>query len=480
MLQLPAEILCLIIKKTSASCKKNLSRTCKYINYLINNEPYIHKNNMYKTKELNFGSNNTSWKKNAQRIYFKNIYNTEYINFNLTFNMNALTHLIFKNTYISTLDLSNCPGLVFLKITDCIVKKIENLEHSLIKKLYIVLSTVIDSIKLNKEIQNINLDYTIFSQLEIPTVNSIAKFSAKNCTFNVNLPINNITALKKIGVDSIEHSVFQLIFQTSKTLNSFDAQVINPGSLVGFASRKLKKLRLVNSSVDISKLNIFSLEKLYLIENRYDNFNFLDQYKHSLVKLEISGRIGFPTKFIAAFKNLKSLYLNGNIDIDISDINSNLKTLYLNCSHIGNLHLLSKFKSSLKKLYISTFEFDSYPPKETGISPFESIGACVLLKKVALRFKGLYVNDFVNFLDPLVNLSNLTILDVNGLFVDENQLNFIHRMKSLKFINLPKNCIYTTQYSKYIYSFALNWSRFSKYTKLFYRKLISNVVVIIY
>ena len=40
----------------------------------------------------------------------------------------------------------------------------------------------------------------------------------------------------------------------------------------------------------------------------YCTFNFLDQYKHSLVKLEISERIGFPTKFIAAFKNLKSLF----------------------------------------------------------------------------------------------------------------------------------------------------------------------------
>ena len=44
ILNIPNDLLSYIIEKCSVICIKNLSRTCKRIQYLINNDQYIHNN----------------------------------------------------------------------------------------------------------------------------------------------------------------------------------------------------------------------------------------------------------------------------------------------------------------------------------------------------------------------------------------------------------------------------------------------------
>ena len=184
ILSIPEELLeYILLNITNTKDILNVSMVCKLFNNFINTNKFMHMNNVYNTKCLSFGNVNNSWKSMVTTLCI-NEFTTEYIN--IVFNFETcIQKLELTNIYINVLDISKCISIKKLIVNNAIVKDLIGVDTAKeLVKLNVSMSTL-SIIKISPYLKNLNLNYTILQSLFIPVKNSLIKFQAKNCNFNL-------------------------------------------------------------------------------------------------------------------------------------------------------------------------------------------------------------------------------------------------------------------------------------------------------
>lgn len=460
-----------------------VSRVCKLFNKFINTSKVMHLNNVYDTRFLCFGNVNNSWKSKVSTLCMKNIFNRKYETIRFKFET-CIQKLVLTNINIDELDITNCILIKKLIVTNAVVKYIVGVDTAKeLVKLDVSMSTF-NNIKISSYLKNLNLNYTIIQSISIPVENSLVKFQAKNCNFNlINSDAVNCLPLSysKLVTFSIKSTgVWDILFGTTwgstqragrfgRSINSIcidNSSVKNLYFLNG-CSNKLKWLEISNSRIkNMEKIRgyVYSLQNICLRENKINNFDFIKKYKE-LVSLEIVETTNkYASEFIHELENLKKLRLTGDIIFNLKNINSKapLEVLYLDIYILENIKLISRFRTHLKKLNISASDY----------LVIEPISECINLVKLRINNKRFSsIGDDFDILRPLIKLDKLKVLDMNGVFLKMKQLAVFNEMANLKLVNLPIKFYYKIKRSDRIrYSFKEHWIGFSKKKHVYYRK----------
>ena len=457
---------------------KVMSEVCKLFNNLIKYTNYIHKNKTYKTKSLEFGYIDNSWKRTLDIIKFKNIHTYPYSSIDFLFET-SIKYMYFDNITISRIDITKCVSLNSLIIENSLLHSIVGLENSkCLIKLKILFSTI-ELIEINSFLKKLNLNYTYITRIIIPSNTELIKFETLNCdlininnNFN-NIPINyrNITSFSSSSTGPM---ILPINLKNIKNIKMSMPSICNLDFLE-YSNNKIKKFELSKSKIgsEITKINSYinSIEKIYLRENTILNFNFLISYKNSLTTLEINENISYSTVFLKELIHLKSLSIKGHITFDLNSIQkASLETLRLDVISIINIENIINHKKTLKKLSISSVSID--------LINLNSIGCCLDLLKLKIAIKGLFVFEDDDFLNPLIGLEKLKYLDLNGVYLFLPQIKILKYLKCIRYINLPRNLSEAASarnpHSRFnsgvMYSFKHNWIRFSKKEKISYRQ----------
>lgn len=447
-----------------------VSRVCKLFNKFINTSKGMHLNNVYDTRFLCFGNVNNSWKSKVSTLCMKNIFNSKYETIRFKFET-CIQKLVLTNIYIDVLDITNCILIKKLIVTNAVVKSIVGVDTAKeLVKLDVSMSTF-NNIKISSYLKNLNLNYTIIQSISIPVENSLVKFQAKNCNFNLDndsvcLPLS----YSKLVTFSIKSTgVWDTTFGSTALcqLGSINSICIDNSSVTNLyflngCSNKLKCLEISNSRIkNMEKIQgyVYSVQNICLRENKIHNFDFIKKYKE-LVSLEIIETTNkYASEFIHELENLKKLRLTGDIIFNIKNINSKapLEVLYLDIYILENIKLIAGFKEHLKKLNISAYDY----------LVIEPISECINLVKLRINHKRFSSIE----LSPLIKLDKLKVLDMNGVFLKMKQLVVFNEMANLKLVNLPIKFYYKIKSSDKIrYSFKEHWIGFSKKKHVYYRK----------
>lgn len=447
-----------------------VSRVCKLFNKFINTSKVMHLNNVYDTKFLCFGNVNNSWKSKVSTLCMKNIFNSKYETIRFKFET-CIQKLVLTNIYIDELDITNCILIKKLIVTNAVVKSIVGVDTAKeLVKLDVSMSTF-NNIKISSYLKNLNLNYTIIQSISIPVENSLVKFQAKNCNFNLinNDEVNCLPLLySKLVTFSIKSKgVWDTTFGSSINSICIDNSSVKNINFLNGCSTKLKCLEISNSRIkNMEKIRgyVYSVQNICLRENRINNFDFIKKYKE-LVSLEIVETTNkYASEFIHELENLKKLRLSGDIIFNIKNINSKapLEVLYLDIYILENIKLIAGFRAHLKKLNISAYDYLAIEP----------ISECINLVKLRINNKRFSsIGDDFDILRPLIKLDKLKVLDMNGVFLKMKQLDVFNEMANLKLVNLPIKFYYKIKRSDKIrYSFKEHWIGFSKKKHVYYRK----------
>jgi len=451
---------------------KVMSEVCKLFNNLIKYTNYIHKNKTYKTKLLEFGCIDNSWKRTLDIIKFKNIHTYPYSSIDFLFET-SIKDMYFDNITISRIDITKCVSLNSLIIKNSLLHSIVGLENSkCLIKLKIIFSTI-ELIEINSFLKKLNLNYTYIRRIIIPSNTGLIKFETLNCDIiNIDNNFNHIP-INYRNITSFSSSSTGPMILPNNLTNIKNIKLSIPSicnlDFLEYSNNKIKKFELSKSKIgyEITKINshINSIEKIYLRDNNISNFNFLISYKNSLNTLEINENISYSTVFLKELINLKSLSIKGPILFDLNSIQkASLETLRVDVTMIINIENIINHKKTLKKLSLSTVSID--------LINLNSIGFCFNILKLKIVIKGLFLSEDKNFLKPLVNLEKLKYLDLNGVYLFLDQIKVLKYLKCIKYINLPRNLsgAIPALNSCVRYSFKHNWIKFGKKEKISYRK----------
>ena len=447
-----------------------VSRVCKLFNKFINTSKVMHLNNVYDTKFLCFGNVNNSWKSKVSTLCMKNIFNSKYETIRFKFET-CIQKLVLTNIYIDELDITNCILIKKLIVTNAVVKSIVGVDTAKeLVKLDVSMSTF-NNIKISSYLKNLNLNYTIIQSISIPVENSLVKFQAKNCNFNL---INNdavnclpLSYSKLVTFSIKSKGVWDTTFGSSINSICIDNSSVKNINFLNGCSTKLKCLEISNSRIkNIEKIRgyVYSVQNICLRENRINNFDFIKKYKELVILEIVETTNKYPSEFIHELENLKKLRLSGSIIFNIKNINSKapLEVLYLDIYILENIKLIAGFRAHLKKLNISAYDYLDIEP----------ISECINLVKLRINNKRFssFGDDF-DILRPLIKLDKLKVLDMNGVFLKMKQLDVFNEMANLKLVNLPIKFYYKIKRSDKIrYSFKEHWIGFSKKKHIYYRK----------
>ena len=447
-----------------------VSRVCKLFNQFINTSKVMHLNNVYDTKFLCFGNVNNSWKSKVSTLCMKNIFNSKYETIRFKFET-CIQKLVLTNIYIDELDITNCILIKKLIVTNAVVKSIVGVDTAKeLVKLDVSMSTF-NNIKISSYLKNLNLNYTIIQSISIPVENSLVKFQAKNCNFNL---INNdavnclpLSYSKLVTFSIKSKGVWDTTFGSSINSICIDNSSVKNINFLNGCSTKLKCLEISNSRIkNMEKIRgyVYSVQNICLRENRINNFDFIKKYKE-LVSLEIVETTNkYASEFIHELENLKKLRLSGSIIFNIKNINSKapLEVLYLDIYILENIKLIAGFRAHLKKLNISAYDYLDIEP----------ISECINIVKLRINNKRFSsIGEDFDILRPLIKLDKLKVLDMNGVFLKMKQLDVFNEMANLKLVNLPIKFYYKIKRSDKIrYSFKEHWIGFSKKKHIYYRK----------
>ena len=159
---------------------------------------------------------------------------------------------------------------------------------------------------------------------------NIEDINAINRLEDINISLNKIKRLK-IEMDNIDSQPnFSKVFQVE----------LSPG--VGMGTIPFKSVPGGVLSEDIIRKNLlfcFNINNNYIIKN-HDLFEYINNFK-SLRFLYIEN-VNFKKDFIIKLKKLKVLSIKSCRNIQLSEINDNLKELYLSNDEISDMNLLKK------------------------------------------------------------------------------------------------------------------------------------------